>query len=243
MNAKKRKGVLSDHYRKGKRLIPPLMRIGNIQETSFKELMIPELVWMSAIFNRASDRSAVEGVIDFQIACREALDSADAPHLSFLSNFNRLSDTQREKILLSEKCQKILPFLRHELWHQNAVFDSYPLSFIFSDRPEYDRSLALERLKLDVDSLLDRYTPHSAKVQTTAVVAMIATEKMFLDEQIDLPDPNTIFTSPGSDDAKRVASFARATLNAGSSFVEGQAEAEKWVSAFWTTCFFLEGCR
>lgn len=242
MNDKKKKGVLSDHHRQGKRLIPPLMRIGNIEETSFKDSKIPELVWMSAIFNRVPDREAVNGIIEFQVACREAIDSDDSPHLSFLSNFNKLSGTQREQILQSERCQEIIPFLQRQLWHQHAIFEKYPLSFIFPDRPEYDKSSALERLKLDVDTLLDRYTAHATKVQTTAVVAMMATGKMFIHERINLPDPNTIFTSPGSDEAKRVASFARATLNAGSSILETQAEAGEWVFEFWEKCFVLEGC-
>ncbi len=59
---KKKKGILSDHHRKGKRLIPPLMKLGNIEETSFKDSKIPELVWMSAIFNRASDKAAVSAL-------------------------------------------------------------------------------------------------------------------------------------------------------------------------------------
>lgn len=243
MNEQKKKGGLSDHHRKGKRLIPPLMRLGNIEETSFKDSKIPELVWISAIFNRASDKAAVDGIVEFQIACQEALDSDDAPHLSFLSNFNRLSGAQKQKILLSDKCQRMFPFLQQQLWHQHAIFKTYPLSFIFPDRPDYDHSSALERLKVDVDTLLDRYTTHSTKVQTTAVFAMMATGKMFIHERIDLPDPNTIFNSPGSDEAKRVASFARAALNAGSNLLEAKAEADKWISEFWTKCFVLERCR
>lgn len=242
MTDQKKKGVLADHYRKGKRLIPPLMRIGNIEETSFRDSKIPELVWMSAIFNRAADKAAVNGIIEFQIACREAIGSEDAPQLSFLSNFNRLSGGQREMILKSDKCKKLFPFLHAQLWHQHAIFETYPLSFIFPDRREYDTSSALERLKLDVDTLLDRYTVHSTKVQTTAVVAMMATGKMFIHKRINLPDPNTVFTSPSSDEAKRVASFARATLNAGASPLEAQADAEKWISEFWKACFVLEGC-
>lgn len=243
MNGRGKKGVLSDHFRKGKRLIPPLMRMGNIEETSFKDSKIPELVWISAIFNRAEDKEAVDGIIEFQVACVEAIGSDDAPHLSFLSNFSRLSDTQRENILQNERCQKTFPFLHRHLWHQHAIFEAYPLSFIFPDSPDYDRASALERLRVDVDALLDRYTVHSTKVQTTAVVAMMATGKMFIHERIDLPDPNAIFTSPGSNEAKRVASFARATLNAGSSVLEAKPEAERWISDFWARCFVLEECR
>lgn len=241
--SKKKNRVLADHHRQGKRLIPPLMKLVNISETSFRDSKIPELVWMSAIFNRATDKSAVDGIVEFLISCQEELSTNDAPHLSFLSNFNRLSDSQKQKILQSEKCQKRISFLQKQLWHHNAIFDTYPLAFIFPDRPEYDRESAIERLKLDVDALLDRYSSHATKVQTTAVFSMMATGKMFIHERIDLPDPNTIFTSPGSDEAKRVASFVRATLNAGGDLAEERAVSDKWISEFWAKCFVLEGCK
>lgn len=243
MNESKKKGVLADHHRQGKRLIPPLMRIANIAETSFRDSKIPELVWMSAIFNRATDKSAVDGIVEFLIACQEGISEDGAPHLSFLSNFSRLSEAQRQKILDCEKCQRRIPFLQQHLWHHNALFETYPLAFIFPDRPEYDHPSAIERLKLDVDALLDRYSSHATKVQTTAVFAMMATGKMLIHEGIDLPDPNAIFTSPGSDEAKRVASFVRATLNAGSDLLEEQAVSERWISEFWAKCFVLEGCK
>lgn len=239
----KSKGVLADHKREGKRLIPPMMRLTNIVETSFRDTKIPELVWISALFKRASNKHAADGVIEFLVACQKAIADDEAPHLSFLSNFNSLPDRHKQLITSDPDCARRIPFLQHHLWHQHALLDRYPLAFIFPNRPEFDRAEAIRLLKEDVEALLDRYTPHATKVQTTAVFAQMATGKMFIHESIDFPDPNTIFTKPESDEAKRVASFVRASLNAGADMVSDGGVSKTWTDDFWAQTFVLEGCQ
>jgi hypothetical protein len=243
MTDRKKSTVLADHHRQGKRLIPPIMRLNNIVEVSFRDTKIPELVWMSAIFNHVPDREAVRGIIEFLIACNSEInDEKKAPPLSFLSNFLILTAEQKKKIVESESCKSYLPFLREHLWHQMQLLDDYPLAFIFEQRPDRDRLVAIERLKKDVAGLLDRYADQATKVQTTAVVAMMATDKMFIAKHIDFPHPDVIFTAPDSSDAKRVASFVRATLNAGAQLDADAELAKSWVESFWSQAFNLEGC-
>lgn len=242
MKEQKKKGVLADHKREGKRLIPPMMRLPNVVETSFRDTKIPELIWISALFNRAQDKAAVDGVVEFQITCQKAIAIDDAPPLSFLSNFDRLSASQKNAIVSDSDCSKWITILQKELWHQHMLFDRYPLAFIFPDRHESDRTEAIARLKQDVHGLLDRYSHHATKVQTIAIVAMMDTGKMYINKSIDFPDPNLIFTNPDSLEAQRVASFARAGLNAGTNMDTDNDVANRWVDDFWSQTFKLEGC-
>lgn len=242
MKKQTRKGVLADHQRVGKRLVPPIMQLENLVETSFRDSKIPELFWISALFNRLPNKAAVDGIVEFQIACQKALSTDDAPSLSFLSNFDKLSDIQKAIIVSDPECLKWIPLLQRELWHQHVLLDRYPLAFIFPDRPAYDRAEAIVRLKQDVHELIDRYSPLATKVQTTAMVAMMASGKMFIHESIDFPDPNSIFTNPESPEARRVASFVRASLNAGTNFDTDDDIAKRWVDDFWSQTFKLEGC-
>jgi len=48
----RRRPVLLDHQRIGKRLIPPLMQEINYQEISWGKQLIPELIWLALINNR-----------------------------------------------------------------------------------------------------------------------------------------------------------------------------------------------
>lgn len=139
--------------------------------------------------------------------------------------------------------QDMLIFLRENLVHQHHLLEDYPLDFLFEDYIYgVDKEEALELFKEDVSALLDRYTMHSTKVQTSAFVSMTATGKLFLSSEIDLPDFNSIFTSPDSDESKRVASFVRANINAGAGFMDTEGGENEWSKSFWNQCFDMEDC-
>lgn len=218
------------------------MQIQNIVETSFIDSGIPDLIWISALFNSAHDKAAVDGVIEFLIACHKVIASEQYPPLSFLSSFDRLTATQKSSIVSDPECKKRIPFLKKELWHQYALLDRYPLAFIFTEEmPPIDRVIALDRFKRDVQELLDRSSHHATKVQTTAVVGVMASGKMSISRSIDLPDPNSVFTNPESPEARRVASFMRASLNARPNMDEGHLSTG-WANDFWGQAYKLDGC-
>jgi hypothetical protein len=71
---------------------------------------------------------------------------------------------------------------------------------------------------------------------------MMATGKMFLNSSINFPDPNRVFDAPESPEARMVASFVRATLNAGNNMDTDVAVAARWVNDFWMQAYTLEEC-
>lgn len=235
--------ILRDHKKIGQKLIPPLMQLPNLKATSFRENTLPCLIWISAIFLRVSDRTSVHSIINFLVRCREILDEQQSPALAFLNNFDKLTANQKNQILEKINDERMLNFLRENLVHQYYLLSDYPLAFIFEDyNVTIDRDKALTYLKEDVDALLDRYTLHSTKVQTTAFISMTATGKLFLSSEIDLPDFNSIFTAPLSEESERVASFVRANINAGAGFHGDEGGENNWSKSFWRQCFNLEGC-
>lgn len=235
--------VLRDHKKVGQKFIPPLMQLPNMKETSFRDNILPCLIWLSAIFLRNPDRQSVHYVIEFLIKCKCILNDDKSPALVFLNNFDKLTAEQKGRISEGIEDQAMLNFLRESLVHQHHLLEDYPLGFLFEDYVYgVDREEALEHLKEDVSALLDRYTMHSTKVQTTAFVSMTATGKLFLSSAIVLPDFNSIFTAPDSDESKRVASFVRANINAGAGFQDAERGENEWSKSFWSQCFDLEAC-
>lgn len=235
--------VLRDHKKVGQKFIPPLMQLPNMKETSFRDNILPCLIWLSAIFLRNPDRQSVHYVIEFLIKCKGILNDDKSPALVFLNNFDKLTAEQKGKISEGIEDQAMLNFIRESLVHQHHLLEGYPLGFLFEDYVYgVDREEALEHLKEDVSALLDRYTMHSTKVQTTAFVSMTATGNLFLSSAIDLPDFNSIFTAPDSDESKRVASFVRASINAGAGFQDAEGGENEWSKSFWSQCFDLEVC-
>ncbi len=236
--------VLKDHKQVGRKLIPPMMQLPNMKETSFRDNTLPCLVWMSAIFLRANDRMAVHFLTEFLVKCKDILDDEKMPPLAFLNNFNKLSKQDKDKIIAELNDDAMLQFLRENLEHQHHLLKEYPLSFLFDDYPYgVDKDDALNLLKEDVDALLDRYTSHSTKVQTTAMVSMAATGKLFFGPKIDIPDFNAIFTDPDSKESKRVASFVRCNLNAGAGFGAIEGGKNEWSDSFWKDVFLISECE
>ena len=51
--------VLSDHRRVGKRYVPPFLSLGPIEEISWAELIVPELIWLPLLIDaHGMERSA-----------------------------------------------------------------------------------------------------------------------------------------------------------------------------------------
>lgn len=239
-----KKQVLTDHLRKGKRLIPPIMQLEKLVETSFRDDTLPDLLWMSAIFLRHRDREAVSRILEFTEICNDSLNRKDAPPLGYLGNFERLSTEEKKGIHSALFEANLLKKIQDDLWHHHRLFPAFPLAFLFKNVEFSDlKTLAIDRLKEDVDALLDRHSRHATKVQTTLVVSMLQSQKLFFGPDISVPDFNSIFTAPDSDGAKRVASFCRANLNAGMGLRSSEQTKSLWALQFWTHAFALDGCR
>lgn len=244
----KKKPVLSDHKRAGKRLIPPILQLPNVVPTSFVDDRLPDLIWVSSIFRMAHPKVAVRLIIDFVKLCSNFTKEKNES-LVFLTNFGDLGTVEKTLIRDNLKGSPMLGMLRRTLGHQNSVLERYPLAFLFDEGCVLEsRVEAVKELKEDVELLLDRYESHATKVQVTALVAMMATGKIMISSEIDLPDFNLIFTDPESDGARRAASFARATLNSGMGFIIEEhtpnlGEHRKWTHDFWAQAYLLDGCN
>jgi hypothetical protein len=235
--------ILSDHKKIGTKLVPPFKYKTNIQEISFRDSTLPSLIWFSAIFLRESDRSAVNNLIEFIIKCNEILGDDQSPTLAYLNNFNKLRKNQKNLILEGIKETKYYDFLIKNLKHQYALLSDYPLAFLFEGQEiRESKEDSLVKLKEDVSGLLDRYSGHSTKVQTTVFVSMTATGKLLLHPDIELPDFNAIFTEPTSDEARHVGSFVRAGINAGHGFGDAEGGENSWSTSFWEQVFKMESC-
>lgn len=236
--------VLQDHKKVGRKLIPPLMQLPNLKEVSYRENTLPCLIWVSAIFLRSHDKDAVHKIVNFLIQCKEILDDEKSPALIFLNNFDKLNDEQKSRILNNFNDDNLLEFLRSNLVHQFNLLEKYPLAFLFEGyKYGIEREEFIDMLKEDVDSLLDRYSLHSTKVQTTAFVSMTATGKLFINSNIELPDFNSIFAAPESDESKKVASFVRTNMIAGAGFGDTEGGENAWADEFWRQVFILEKCN
>ena len=193
---------------------------------------------MSAIFLRNKDQKAVHNIVDFLTKCADFSEENESFNFALFNDFNKLNFAEKQRII-NVLSLDLLSFMRKSLEHQYLLFNNYPLAFIFDGYTcKVDKERAIELLKEDVSSLLNRYSMHSTKVQTTVVYSMALAGKIVLSSNIDIPNFNSIFTEPESLESQKVASFVRSILNLGNLCNEDNS----WSKLFWQQCFDMEGC-
>lgn len=241
----KPKRVLADHKQVGKTLIPPLMQLPNMRSFSYADEILPNIIWWAPLFMRLPKRQAIDLSIGFLRTCADALHRDDAPPLGHMHNFRKLSDRERQAIkqLLHERGQ--LDEILEQVGHHHLLLQGYPLSFLFDGRllmPE-DRQTYVDMLAEEVAALLDRYSQISTEVQVSIIVSMMATGKLRVSrEHVSHDDFEAVFKSPGSEEAERAGSLARAMINSGAGFEEEGADTT-WATDFWHQVFNLRGCQ
>ena len=238
--------VLQDHKKVGKKFIPPIMQMENMQETSFVEERLPCLIWISALYGRLSDKKATEIVVDFVETAHKSCNEDTIAPLQYLSSYASLSEENKVAVREAIKVKPYFDTLLTMLEHQFHLLERYPLAFLFFEH-QYgvDREDAIEMLKEDVSTLFDRTTSHAVKVQVTAMYTQLVSGKMKISANIDLPDFNVIFTAPESEDAKRVAAFSRANINGFAPALQKELgmPCNDWPKVFWDDVFELDGCE
>lgn len=240
MNEKRK--ILGDHKRVGKRLIPPLMQLPNVAAVSFRDERLPDVVWLSAMLLRSRPRDAVNAFIDFVKLCTDVVKRGEVGSLAYLGNFALLTEEEKLEIRRRAVERGLADELCYRLDHQRSLLDDYPLEFLYGDLVKSPTERGIARLREDVEEMLDRYSDHATKVQTTAVVAQLALGKLQLTRDIKVPDFNAIFEAPESPEARRVASFSRSAINAGIGLSTEGADSD-WARRFWKQAFRMSTCE
>jgi hypothetical protein len=217
-----------------------------MKETSFVEERLPCMIWMAALYNRAGDKLATKVIVDFIESVYKCCKDQKVAPLQYMGSYISLNDVQKNNIYNSFKKKPYYDMLLSNLEHQYHLLKDYPFAFLFQNH-QYgvEREEALSMLKEDVAVLLDRAGKIATKVQVTAVYADMTSGRTRISADMDLPDFNVIFKEPDSEDAKRVAGFARAHVNgfAAASFTkEIDIPENDWPKIFWKAAFQLDKC-
>lgn len=239
----KKDRVLQDHKKVGKTLIPPIKHILGVEEFSFINNGLPNLIWISALFLRCDLKMAFDSAIEFAEKCHLTLKGDSDKPTTLLQDFYDLNEQQKQALkseLFKLDSTKVLV---EELRHQNQLLENYPLSFLFQDdETNLNRNESVSMLKQDVAALYDRYSVHSVKVEVTALCALMNSGHIVYSSHLNLPDINSVFLDPESDEAKHVGALTRASMNSRANIYEKESTDHSWAKDFWSMAYYLEGC-
>jgi hypothetical protein len=236
----KKKKVLEGHKKKGAKFIPPMMQIGNLQEVSYLNDALPNLIWMGLVFERYGYRRGVQLISDFVSIAYEKC-AGEGGNFSYLCYYSKLDVSIKASIYRELKSKGILYPLQEAIAPLSCLFRLFPALFL---KPDFkvDETLLIPRLKTTMKKSMDRYSKMATAIQVTAFYNLGANGKLHMASHIDIPDLDSIFTAPDSDEANRAASFARLNVNGELGFRKDEIS-KGWVRDFWLQIYKFESCE
>ena len=232
--------VLKDHKRRGKLFIPPLKQLENFRSYSYLNDMLPELIWLGLINDKLGFVAGAEFARKLAVSFSSIVPAESHRNFAFASAFKSLSENDHQRIIATLSDCGILAITQSLLSPLTCLYDNFPLSFIGRpDNPASGPDL--------LGTIRESIKRHSDKFDTPGIILngsvfqfRLATNKIKISSKIDLPDLESVVDAPGTEEAKRAASFLRA--HAIGEF--GMAEIDPaWARFFWDENFELSPCE
>jgi hypothetical protein len=234
---KKHAGVLKDHVRRGKKLLPPfLAHFGEqLSEISWVDTLLPELIWIDLIQQTCGAKHGVEIITRVtRLARREY---AQKGTIFFrLSDFALLSEEAKAHVCdgLAKERQELSSALHHlSFWYPEC-----PLSFL-TGRDE--RQGDLQVIRSTVARLFNREHRDSMMTQATAIWIFFDSGSLVVNSDLALAQFPEIQRYPDTELSRQVAGSIRAGLNA--FYGHGLEKPRGWPFYFWNRGIETSDCE
>lgn len=237
---KKKRQILEGHKKQGNKFIPPIMQISNIQEVSYLNDGLPNLIWMGLVFERFGYKLGVPLINDFVTTAYKLCDGQNG-NFNYLCYYSSLDLNLKAAIYRDLKSQGILYPLQEAISPLSCLFNYFPALFLKPDFKIKQEEL-LPRLKSVMEQSIDRHSKMATAIQVTALYNLGTNGKLHIAQHISVPNLDSIFNDPDSDEAERAASFARTNVNAELGMM-GERVSKGWVRDFWLQIYKLEKCE
>jgi hypothetical protein len=241
--ANQRTKVLANHQRKGKRLIPPLMQLTGLEETSWVKLILPELIWIALLNEFHGLKCGTELALRLpQETINVCEDTIGNTWFAPISSYGCLSTNQQIEVLERLKSQSILGDYQIALSVLVVHYPECPLNFLFTDSAQHHSKHGdLSNYKLLLCKLMDKRSSEATFTQAITVYISVVTDFLQVSNDTILAKLPLIHEYPGTEISKQIASSIRATMNVlfGSDLFGSDST---WPNYFWNRGLELEPC-
>lgn len=233
--------VLDGHKRRGKRFVPPLMQLSQLDTSvSYVTHMLPELVWIG-LLNREVGyiRSArllerVFGILEQIINPHTELNFA------LSSAFGILGAEEKARLRDGLKDAHILELLQSCIAPLNVLYSDFPLSFLGNPRNVPSEDQLVSTVRECVEETIDKYRTPGIVLNASVVLYLYSRKRLLFTQDIEIPDFNSVVDAPDSEEAQRAAGMIRSIAL----MVFGQQEIDRsWARHFWDRNAELSRCE
>lgn len=239
MSKKAIKKVLQGYRREGKRFVPPMKQIPNLKELSYLDDLLPELIWLGLIHDHMGYHFGAR-MLEAIVTAIEHTPPPLVENLALQSTYLKLTDEQKERIVEILRAKGMLPHIQQALAPLSLLYDGFAMLFLGPPPDRWTKESLIQRISECVGSHSDRYKTPAVMLYGCMLLTRLAAHKMFFPKEMDIPDFNAVIESPESDEARRAASFMRA-----SAMAEGAIgrETGDWPRKFWNSGAKLSPCE
>lgn len=231
----KKKPILENHKKEGKKLIPPLLSF-NMQPRSYIQNSIPEIIWIAVIIKK----EGLELGTHLGVKCVKTVNSCvtkdELPY--FTSWYSSLSDEEAKIVINKLKKNHIYDVIKKDLQDFLNVYPESPFSKIFKSTQQTKANINF--VKNIINELFDKRSWLSTFSLGNIMYFLNTLGKLHVVENSTLAEFPKLVDYPNTEISKMIASSVRATSNIllGSEKLKN----EKWISEFWNRGFKLELC-
>lgn len=217
-----------------------MKQLPQVREQSYINDMLPELIWLGLIHDRAGYRFGAR-TLQLIVEVTKAIPPRETRfNFALQITYAALSEDVKSSIIHRWHQEDMLETIRDAIAPLILLYDGCPLSFIGPSSQVLSEQILINRMKQCVANHLDKTeTPgivlHGALMLTRLMAGTIKFAK-----HIDIPDLNAVIDNPGSEEARRAASFMRA--NAGAEW-GGLEVPNQWARHFWNQNAKLSACE
>jgi hypothetical protein len=237
----KRMPVLGDHKKEKSKLVTPFNdAFGPMQEVSWINTMIPELLWIALVQEAWGPRRGVEIITAFTRDVRASDPLRDRTIWAAAGKFATLPEGALAEIVAGrpyrdDLCAPLAPLHAH--------YPGHPMRALIATTAPDTASQDLGAIKALVGEMFDRASTTAIMAQATATWLAFDSDRLKVSAGLALADFPRIEDYPDTEQSQRIAASIRATLNQMFGEIDMMASGTDWPVAFWNRGLELEPCE
>ncbi len=236
------KKILGDHYKTGKKLVPPFIKDFNFNAISWEKDTIPEIIWIAFVHDALGMDTGTEFLVEVWKYIAIDKSKFKAYSMAMVSNYDLLNETEKAQTLDALSKNGLLTRFQSSLKKFLEIYPESPLNFL-SPRPSAElynpTELHVSKLKSILSALYDKNSPTAVFSATNAVYNQIINGSMHISAESSLARLPDIHYYPNTEISIRIAGAVRASIKSLQFPFCYNAESN-WRNYFWKTTYNLD---
>lgn len=235
-----KKAVLDGHKRVGKRFIPPMLQIPQLQQTSFVDDILPELVWIGLLNDQFGYLRGAR-VIEQVFRCVEDLRTNEQHgNFALMSTYRVFSASQKNELAKRLDHTGAASVIRVAIAPLVILYDDCPLNFFGPPSSVITEDELVARMRHCIGRTIDRYETPAVVLYGAMLIYRLVSKTINFPRDMELPNFNAVIEAPKSEEAKRAAGFMRASVMSEFGYLNLP---KAWAKHFWNRSFAISPCE